>query len=241
MKRWCIAVVLIAAFLCVSAAGAVKPDKGPVDKIVLVHYKDAPAKPSTGGGDSAAMFKLMGVKWDTANFPVTYHVNATGSGLDPNAVGTEMMEAFNEWDKASGQVAFTSDVSSNPDDPVVPGKANSKNDVTFARLDSANAIAVTTVWYYTVSKEIVEADIQMNTRMRWGIDSNDEASGNTLTNAYDVRNIATHEIGHVCGLADLYTARSSQLTMYGYGGIGEVKKDSLEAGDIAGLQKLYGA
>ena len=29
--------------------------------------------------------------------------------------------------------------------------------------------------------------------------------------------------------------------MYGYGGIGEVKKDSLAAGDTAGLQKLYGA
>ena len=59
--------------------------------------------------------------------------------------------------------------------------------------------------------------------------------------AYDVRNIATHEVGHVCGLADLYTARSSEQTMYGYGGIGEVKKDSLASGDIAGLQKLYGA
>ena len=29
--------------------------------------------------------------------------------------------------------------------------------------------------------------------------------------------------------------------MYGYGGLGEVKKDSLAAGDIAGLVKLYGA
>ena len=29
--------------------------------------------------------------------------------------------------------------------------------------------------------------------------------------------------------------------MYGYGAQGEVKKDSLAPGDIAGLQKLYGA
>jgi hypothetical protein len=100
---------------------------------------------------------------------------------------------------------------------------------------------MTTVWYYTATKEIAEADVQMNTRMRWGIDSNGEVNGYTLTNAYDVRNIATHEVGHVCGLADLYTPRSSLLTMYGYGGIGEVKKDSLELGDIAGLLKLYGA
>jgi hypothetical protein len=29
--------------------------------------------------------------------------------------------------------------------------------------------------------------------------------------------------------------------MYGYGREGEVRKDTLEPGDIAGLQKLYGA
>jgi hypothetical protein len=29
--------------------------------------------------------------------------------------------------------------------------------------------------------------------------------------------------------------------MYGYGDLGEVKKDSLASGDVAGLVKLYGA
>jgi hypothetical protein len=123
----------------------------------------------------------------------------------------------------------------------VPAAADGKNDIYFAPLASDNAIAMTTVWYYTSTKEIVEADIQMNTNMRWGIDADGEGKKFTLTNAYDIRNIATHEIGHVCGLADLYTGRSSELTMYGYGALGEVKKDSLGAGDIAGLVKLYGA
>ena len=57
MKRWCIAVVLIAALLLVGAAGAVKPVKEPVDKVVLIHYKDGvAAKPAPVL--NAASFKL---------------------------------------------------------------------------------------------------------------------------------------------------------------------------------------
>ena len=41
--------------------------------------------------------------------------------------------------------------------------------------------------------------------------------GVLLPGAFDVRNIATHEIGHFCGLADLYKGGSRELTMYGYG------------------------
>ncbi len=42
--------------------------------------------------------------------------------------------------------------------------AERKNDVFLAPIAETNVIAVTTVWYNTVSKEIVEADIQMNTQ-----------------------------------------------------------------------------
>jgi hypothetical protein len=233
MKRLCIAVVLVAALLLVGAAGAVKPEKGPVDKIVLVHYKDAPAKPSTGGDQSTA-FKLMGVRW--AQFPVTYYVNTANSGLGTTAVTTELKAAFSEWDDHWSKQLFS------PGGSAVPAAADGKNDIYFAPLDSSNAIAMTTVWYYTATKEIAEADIQMNTRMSWGIDPDGEGPRIIFPkNSYDIRNIATHEVGHVCGLADLYGFRDTGLTMYGYGGIGEVKKDSLAPGDIAGLQKLYGA
>lgn len=232
MKRWCIAVVLIAALLLVGAAGAERPVKEPVDKLVFVHYKDAAARASPGA-DQAATYKLMGVKWK--QFPVVYNVNPANTyGLTVSAVSADVQAAFFAWDAGTlrGLFSFGGSTSSGP--------ATGRNDVFFGPIEDRNVIAVTTVWYTRGSKEIVEADVQMNTNLPWGIDTDGEGPV-SLANAYDVRNIVTHEVGHVCGLADLYTARSSELTMYGYGGIGEVKKDSLEAGDVAGLRKLYGA
>jgi bacillopeptidase F (M6 metalloprotease family) len=56
-----------------------------------------------------------------------------------------------------------------------------------------------------------------------------------------VQNVATHEAGHVVGLDDLYDIGYSGLTMYGYVSYKETMKISLEAGDIAGAQSLWGA
>jgi hypothetical protein len=55
----------------------------------------------------------------------------------------------------------------------------------------------------------------------------------------DFDNIATHELGHSCGLGDLYTSDCSQQTMYGYASNGETNKRTLECGDIAGISELY--
>lgn len=56
----------------------------------------------------------------------------------------------------------------------------------------------------------------------------------------DLQNIATHELGHGFGLADLYESNASEETMYGYSTEGEIKKRSLYSGDIAGIHDLYG-
>ena len=55
----------------------------------------------------------------------------------------------------------------------------------------------------------------------------------------DLQNIATHELGHSAGLADLYETACNQETMYGYGTEGEIIKRDLNPGDITGIQKLY--
>ncbi|MBN2000761.1 matrixin family metalloprotease [candidate division KSB1 bacterium] len=53
---------------------------------------------------------------------------------------------------------------------------------------------------------------------------------------YDVRNIATHEIGHSVGLNDLYSTGDSEKTMYGHASLGETKKRSLHSDDINGAR-----
>jgi len=60
------------------------------------------------------------------------------------------------------------------------------------------------------------------------------------TSVMDLQNIATHELGHGVGLADIYSSTCSAVTMYGYSDYGETQKRTLETPDITGLQTLYG-
>ena len=115
-----------------------------------------------------------------------------------------------------------------------PDRVDGKNVAGFGPYSQSNVIAVTTVWGYfsgpTQWKEIVEWDMLFNTNFKWGITSSD---------AMDIQNIGTHEMGHSAGLGDLYTTSCSIETMYGYSGYGEITKRTLETGDIAGIKSLY--
>jgi hypothetical protein len=55
----------------------------------------------------------------------------------------------------------------------------------------------------------------------------------------DFESIATHELGHIMGMADLYDSACSDQTMYGYATNGETHKRSLGTGDIWGIHALY--
>ena len=121
-----------------------------------------------------------------------------------------------------------------------------------ARFDSQNIIAwnflsrsvlgVTYIWYNPDSNYVVEVDTILNSRHPWGW--TDPKSINVdqtcpPTNAYDAQNILTHELGHWFGLDDLYNSTDEDLTMYGYGAKQELKKDTLEFGDKAGVANIY--
>jgi hypothetical protein len=56
--------------------------------------------------------------------------------------------------------------------------------------------------------------------------------------AYDLQNVATHEFGHWIGLDDLFDDSDRDLTMYGFGAGGEVKRRTLGTGDISGKNAL---
>ena len=80
------------------------------------------------------------------------------------------------------------------------------------------------------------------------LDSVDFSWGNGAedSSVMDVQNIVTHELGHGLGLADLYpddpraTSSWAIQTMFGFATKGETMKRTLEAGDIAGITRLYG-
>jgi hypothetical protein len=107
--------------------------------------------------------------------------------------------------------------------------------VYFGAISAPNAIAVTIVWGIfggpINGRELLEWDQVYDSDYTWSLIGE--------ANKMDFDNIATHELGHSIGLADLYTLAASDQTMYGYAGPGETNKQSLGSGDIAGTNILY--
>jgi len=116
---------------------------------------------------------------------------------------------------------------------------NGRNDVIWTPITDTRIIGITTLT--STSGGIIEADIMLNSLLPWGIDPDGEGTQFTMTDRFDVPNIATQEAGHAFGLGDLYDASAADLTMYGYSSRGQTRKISLGNGDILGIQALYGA
>ena len=109
-----------------------------------------------------------------------------------------------------------------------------------------NAIGVTIIWSLRGRyKYIVDVDTILNTApmFAWTIDNDSDPDSGTTNNtaAYDVdvQNIMTHEAGHWLVLNDLYDGIYSEQTMFGVSSDTELKRRTLEDGDIAGILSIY--
>ena len=216
------------------------PEKSPVitetesgewdlERVDFIHY----AKPENPGKPAKTenCYKLMGVKWTA--IPVSYVINpATTQGLPDGFVTSVISTSAETWDSATSAEllddAYTIDYGAQY------GIQNFQNAIAFGDYPNDNVIAVTSVWFTRVGKQIVEFDQLYNTRFSWG-----DAAINPAV--MDLQNIATHELGHGVGLSDIQSTTCSAVTMYGYSDYGETSKRSLEQPDITGLQKMYGA
>ncbi len=248
--------VLSLSFLALGAADKNNLGKGPIDKITFVHYPQNsashPASPLSTDPVLSSTFKYSGIHWTNSDVP--YYINTSGSGV--TSASKAVQESFTTWNNASnGKISFTDEGATSK---VGGGNSDSTNVISWGVLSDSNAIAITYVWYYRYSKEIVECDTIMNTApgFTWSYTapnvSNDLSSPATkdssryadptnsgVSGSYDVQNIMTHEAGHWIMLGDLYNSRDSYLTMYGYGSKGELKKDTLGYGDELGIEKAY--
>lgn len=236
-----VAVVAVSVlFLTLAAsAGAATENKPPKEKLVLIHYKDGtvkPASPGKGGNSQTYTFLVKGAKWKT--FPVNYVINPTNEdGLADDFIASAMSKAAEEWDAHTTAELFglsSIDLTATYDGN---GYADERNEIVFGAYPNSNVIAVTSVWGYfsgpVQAREIVEMDILLNDYYVWG-----DATFNSAV--MDLQNIATHEIGHGAGLGDLYNSSAIEETMYGYSTQGEIKKRTLNPGDITGIGLLYG-
>lgn len=204
---------------------------------VFVHEpKDARGTPSVStfcpDNDSASIVPPAG--WHLPNGTWTYNVNVSSV---PSSVGSNIStvvgESFGKWNAAQGKVTII-----RGDDTTINRKGfDGKNIVAWGRT-SGSALAVTYTWYYTATHEVAEVDTIMNLKFPWSWTPYAlNACG--IANTYDAQDILTHEIGHWMGLNDTYDAVFGDNTMFGYGSRGEIKKDTLTTGDIAGVQNIY--
>ncbi len=213
------------------------PESGKmVEGYAIVHYKNPNARGGHGGGGGGTTascygFLSRGAKWKTLE-PWVLNPN-NPDGLSPDFLLSNVAGDIAKWESAAnanilGDGSLTGVV-------VDTSTVDGVNGVMFAPLSEANAIAVTYVWGIFSGppggRELVEWDQIYNTNYAWS------ASGEA--SKMDFENIATHELGHSLGLADLYTSGCADQTMYGYAGYGETNKRTLEAGDIAGINALY--
>jgi hypothetical protein len=127
------------------------------------------------------------------DLPVRYFItNQAGGGVNANDLRDTVGRAFATWhavetsDTASEFVGFTSARPNDDDGLTVIGFEN--------RPEQDRTLGATSFLVDTLSGEIVEAEIFLNSAFDWSVAPGGQA------NRYDLESIALHEIGHLLGL-----------------------------------------
>ncbi len=164
------------------------------------------------------------IKWNTND--ATCYINTSGGPADSLAAIQAAMQTWTDVSTSLFNFIYEGTTSS-----TAYGIMDGTNIICFGTITTTGTVGENTCSYYTNSGQIIDSDIKLNTYYPWVTDGS--------TNGYDVQNVATHELGHSVGMADLYNSKCAEETMYGYATYGETKKSSLNAGDILGINKLY--
>jgi hypothetical protein len=233
--------VISVAFLCLALAAAVQAAAPPNNDLrlrIFVHHPKHPGKPvasscSVTVNDQVNHYGLAGWQMPAAGMSYRINYSTKPKNLGNDDVLLAVAAAFDTWTGADSNLLFHYDGSTTAKNATFDGV----NALLWKRL-SRNTIAVTYVWYYTSTGALVESDTMFNSAYKWGATDPSAGDCSGVLNAYDLQNIATHEFGHWVGLDDLYANVDADLTMYGYGELGELKKDTLGAGDITGANAI---
>jgi len=266
MKKLGLGILIAVVALALSGAAAAIPNQAAdvakekaktpdLEKIEFIHWKKGFAKPPCNNDGicdpeenpscadckkngeeeepTATCYAFLGqygkrlLKW--GDLPVSYVINPTNlDELSETFVASAISAGAEEWDYWTGVELFNGYSFGGTQARV----QDYINTLAWGNYPTAGVIAVATVWYNPATKTIVEFDIMFDTDWTWG-----DATVNSAV--MDLQNIATHELGHGVGLADVYETECSAVTMYGYSDYGETQKRTLETPDIIGIQTLY--
>lgn len=190
---------------------------------------------STSGGQSnnvqfSATFASPSKR--SLNLPIPYYINQNGTP-DCGSEFTAIQNSFQTWEDVSQSnldydYKGTTTINQSADDGFNVCMWRESN------WQYGDAIGATIIRFNSDmnSLELLSFDMLLN-----GQTYNWSCSGEA--GKQDVQNVVTHEAGHTLNLLDLYGGNDAEKTMYGFGALGETKKRTLEADDIAGVRYIY--
>ncbi len=177
------------------------------------------------GPDSTSYKKIRkGIRW--LQFPVSYQIDPSNSGIG-DVAKQAVVNALNSWDYEEHPIGdFFIEAS--------PAEITIKWDY----IDGAGgALAVTSVLFNIITGEILSSSVTFDSGDEWAVYPGLSCEGQG--SAFDVENIAAHEIGHAVGLDHVRKSSDVALTMWPYAAQGETHKRTLGKGDKLGVDALY--
>jgi hypothetical protein len=181
---------------------------------------------------SAQAFKIIktlagkDVKWNASE--AHYFINADGGPASNIPAFQAAMQTWTNVSSANFGLIYDGNTK------LMPSRnADGTNVIGFAPLGTNGTLAETVLFYNPLTGQLTETDITFNTSYAWA------TNGSSV--AYDLQNVATHEMGHCHGLDDLYSAGDMHKTMYGFSSAGEISQRILSRDDINGVTYLYPA
>jgi hypothetical protein len=213
---------LVSVKVTTAGDGPVSKDRDPIRTAAGRRRLTSSGCSNPGPGSSA--YSLSGTR---VSGPTTAHLNPAGA---IGGAASALQAAFNTW-KAADPNAPSISVAS--DGAATTPTADHSDEIMFSST-AGRLLAVTYTWRWSTGE--YESDIVFGTNVPW-FQAPSEGSGCYQgVSAYDFQDVATHEVGHVYGLAHVTSLFN---TMYPTATLGETYKRSLAPGDAAGIRAIY--
>jgi hypothetical protein len=196
---------------------------------VIFEDSEAHAGPGPHPTTESKKFHLVngGIKWPAGAVKYKLELPTELAHLEGEVLAA--VETLNT--ALGGSVSFERDNLGADENPCAAASTNTVNTIDFSapgQIDGDGGVLASAAACFNTKTKVI-----VGFRMRFDYDDFDNGE-------FDVRNVGTHEMGHVVGLAHVNGAKDGCLTMYKFSGLGETHKSSLGWGDKLGLDKLYG-